>query len=334
MVLRSSSIGVTGPSPERTVFDVFHPAIALAYFASMLVLCMAAMQPVCLILSLIGAAAYAALLRGWRASVRSAVWQAPLVVVLAVANPLFSASGSTELFHIGLRAVYLESLVYGLCMGLMLVTVLLAFSNASRVLTSDKVMELTGTAVPVIGLMLSMTARLVPQFVRRGADIASVHRACTATRAAGFGIEDDGGYRSDRQKDRGASGGGTRGGSGRQARSHGKIAGRLRQVSVLMGWSMEDSLETAAAMKARGWGAGVRRSVYARHRFKHADALALAVVLALGALAAASAWFACASFTFYPVISGFAPWWVYVPFALFALLPVAFEAGERARWRS
>lgn len=291
---------------QRTAFDLFHPGVALCYFAAMLALGMAAMQPVCLGLTLLGALAYAIMLRGWRAAARSALWQAPLVLVLAVANPLFSASGSTELFRIGLHAIYAESLVYGLCMGVMLISVLLLISNATLVITSDKIMELTGNVIPVVGLMLSMTARLVPQFVRRGFDIASVQRACTAARGA----------------------------EGAHSRSRAALARRLRQVSVLMGWSMEDSLDTASAMKARGWGAGARRSVYARHRFKRADAAALAFVAALAALAAVSAFVACTAFSFYPTLRGFSPWGIYVPFALFALLPTALEIGERARWRS
>ena len=101
-----------------------------------------------------------------------------------------------------------------------------------------------------------------------------------------------------------------------------------------MGWSMEDSLETASAMKARGWGAAVRRTTYARHRFRRLDAAALAVGGALALLAAVAAWAACAQFRFYPVIDGLAPWWNYLPYALYAALPLSMAARERLRWRA
>ena len=114
--------------------------MAFGYFACMLAFSMAAMQPVYLALSLAAALAYSVVLRGMRATLRTVLWQMPLILVMAVANPLFSAMGSTELFRIGLRAFYLESLVFGACMGAMLACVLLWFSNASRVLSSDKVM--------------------------------------------------------------------------------------------------------------------------------------------------------------------------------------------------
>lgn len=296
------------PRPRRadryhTAFDIFHPVVALCYFAVALALGMAAMQPVCLLISFAGALAYGVVLRGWRAVARLLAWQLPLMAVIALANPLFSASGSTELFRIGSRACYLESFAFGACMGLMLAAVLALFTNASRVLTSDKVMALFGGVAPTVGLMLSMTARLVPQFVRRGADIDAAQRACTAARAPS------------------ALGGRARGGS-------------LRLASVLMGWSMEDSLETASAMKARGWGAVPRRTTYARYRFRRRDAVALACGGALALAAALAAWAACGQFRFYPTISGFAPWWSYLPYALFATLPLLMTAKERMRWRA
>ena len=84
-----------------------------------------------------------------RATLRTVLWQMPLILVMAVANPLFSAMGSTELFRIGLRAFYLESLVFGACMGAMLSCVLLCCSRTPRsALSSDKVMALFGNVAP------------------------------------------------------------------------------------------------------------------------------------------------------------------------------------------
>ncbi|EFV33996.1 hypothetical protein HMPREF1023_00755 [Eggerthella sp. 1_3_56FAA] len=51
-------------------------------------------------------------------------------------------------------------------------------------------------------------------------------------------------------------------------------------------------------------------------------------------LAAAAAWAACAQFRFYPTIGGLAPWWNYLPYALFACLPLAITAKEHLRWRA
>ncbi len=146
---------------------------------------MAAMHPVYLLATFAGLVAYNAVLRGAKAALSGMLWQAPLVLILAIANPLFVSAGSTELFRIGLHAVYLEALCYGLCQGLMLVNVLLAFSIAARVVSSDKVLCVLGNATPTLAFMISMTMRLVPQFVRRGKAIADTQKACTAAAACG-----------------------------------------------------------------------------------------------------------------------------------------------------
>lgn len=285
---------------KNTVFDLYHPGVALAYFAAVLVFCMAAFQPVYLGLALVSGFAYSACLRGWRAAARSAAWQLPLLLIVAVANPLFSASGSTELFRIGLRAIYLESLEFGLCMGVMLVSVVLWFSNASHVLSIDKVMALFGNVAPVVALMLSFAARLVPQYVRRGAEIEAVQHATSAARP-------------------------------RSAKERGAF--RLRQVSVLMGWSMEDSLETADAMRARGWGAAPKRTAYRRFRFRARDAAALAALALLVGANAVLAWTACGQFSFYPTMSRLALWWGYAPYVVLVFLPLVLQIAEDVRWK-
>ena len=87
-----------------------------------------------------------------------------MILIIALVNPLFSASGSTELFRIGMRAVYLESMVYGLCMGGLFVASVLWFEAAAAMLEYDKGARAAGNAAPVIALMISMCMRLIPQF--------------------------------------------------------------------------------------------------------------------------------------------------------------------------
>ncbi len=292
-----------------SAFDLLHPAVALVYFVFLLVMDMAAMQPVYLATSFCAAVLYSVLLRGVRATLRTLAWQVPLIVLIALLNPLFSQMGSTEILHLASRAVYLESLVYGVCMGLMLSSTMLTFSNASHVLTSDKVMALLGNVVPTVGLMTCMTARLVPQFVRRGGEIDTVRRSCTAA-SRSAGVEE----------------GRARGGG---------LRSRVRVLSVLVGWSLENSIETSDSMRCRGWGArgsGAHRSTYMRYRFRIFDGCAVALLLILAAWCAVTAWTACAQFQFYPAISGFAPWQSYLPYILYAALPLIAEAGERVRW--
>lgn len=285
---------------KRTALDIFHPLVQACYFVVVLVLVMASFQPVFIMLALVVGLGYSAFLRGWRAAAKSLVWQLPLVAIIALLNPLFSASGSTEILRLGLRAVYLESLVYGVCMGMLLVAVVVWFSNAARVLTSDKVMALFGSVAPTIALMISMAARLVPQFVRRGNEIRFVQQACSSAYPQG---------------------------------TPKRVGAYARLCSVLMGWSMEDSLETADAMRARGWGTAHPRTVYSRYRFRVFDGVALGVVGALAFGCAFLAWVACVQFSFYPRLGALTWWWGYVPYAILLCLPLMVQLVEVIRWR-
>lgn len=291
------AIGEGGAVPV-TVFDLFHPVVAAAYFLGMLTIVMGVFQPPLLAIGAIAGACYSVYLKGWRSVARTLAWQLPLVAIISLLNPLFNSMGSTEMLRLGTHALYFESLAYGICMGVMLMAMLLWMSCAVQVITSDKLMALTGKAFPTIGLMLSMCGRLVPQFVSRGHDIDDTARACTAA-----GVQADG------------------------------PAAKLRLSTVLMSWSMEDSLESSDAMRARGWGATDKRTTYARIRFRTRDAVALALIMALLAADVALVLALSPEFRFYPAITGLAPWWAYLPHVLAAFLPLLAEAWRYFAWK-
>ena len=243
---------------NRNPFATYHPAVAFVFLACAIVISMAALQPVFVALSFLGALACSVVCRGARATAGSFVWIVPLWLVVAIANPLFSASGSTEILRIGVRAVYVESLVYGACSGGMLASVFLWFSSYAA----------------------CMNSATAPQTKRQ------------------------------------------------------QTAGRLRIVSVLMGWGMEDGIERSDAMRARGYDCGARRTTYKRYRFGRADASVLAAIVVLAAIAGACAAAVCLRFSFYPTLSGWGAWWAYLPYALLMAVPSALRFREWLLWRS
>lgn len=294
----------------NNVFQTYHPAVAFAFLASATVLCMAALHPAYVCLSLAGAFACSCVTRGACVSALSLRWIIPLCLIVAAANPLFSASGSTELFAIPLpdvgngpvyRTVYLESVLYGLCAGGMFAAVFLWFASYSACMTSENFMALFGNVAPVVAFMVSQVLRLVPQFVKRGRAIAQVQDAASAAAPQGKREE---------------------------------AAGRMRIVNVLMGWGMEDGLERSQAMRARGYGCGVKRTTYRRFRFGRMDAALLAAILSLAVLNAALMYVAVSQFSFYPVMSTLVSWWGYACYAAFLAIPVILHAKEWWQWKS
>ena len=90
-----------------------HPGVQAAFYLAVCVLTMSAFHPVLIAISFVAGGACSMLQRGVRETFSSFAWQLPLVLLICAANPLFSASGSTELFRVGVVVVYAESLAYG-----------------------------------------------------------------------------------------------------------------------------------------------------------------------------------------------------------------------------
>lgn len=303
---------------KPTAFDNFHPALALVYFAVALVLAMAAPHPTLLALSFVIAALYGVWLRGGRAIARSLTWQLPLLAVIVAVNPLFSSTGTTELFRIGTQAVYAEGYANAATMALLLLCVMQWFANADAVLGSDKVMGALGGILPTISLMISMIMRLIPQFVRRGHAISNALNACTAARnpsttmvsgdvfaeeaeSAPAAKEAHEAERARHQKRHAEQNGANK---PAQRFSAIRFADHLRTVTTLMGWSMENSLETADSMHCRGWGANRKRTTFRRNRFRTYDAFALGALTLLSVGAAAAAYTLMNGFGFFPSFHG------------------------------
>lgn len=370
--------------PRFAAFDTYHPAVAAAYVLVTLALTMFSVQPVLIVLSLAGALAYGVLSRGAAACLRALRWQLPTIALIALANPLFSASGSTVLFCLGPRAVYLENIAYGCAMGGLFVASVLWFEAAADMLPQDRVMALAGNAAPTIALMVSMCMRLIPKFVRRGRLIAEVQGvlgvgagsdggASDLSRVEGTSVSSSGdagaaGFAQDalRQEGAGEAGdpqcglhsedvlgggaacpGGHAGAPGTSSAASRGLRGRasvrmsrrrrtaalLRQTHVLMGWSMEDSLECADAMRARGWSACMRRTSYTRFSFGEADAVALVLLLLGGAFCLLLSYAATSQYAFYPTMSHLVAWWGYVPYAAWMLVPSVLLVFEKRMFR-
>lgn len=275
-------------------FEIFHPLVPLIYFTAMLIMVMACFHPVYLAIAFVAGFAYNLATRGVCDTLKSLAWQLPMVAIIAIVNPLFSASGATEIFRIGPRAIYAEALIYGACMGVLLVDAMMWISIATNSISSDGFMSIFGNIAPTITLMISMTARLVPQFARQGKSIADVQAACTSSKVDG----------SD------------------------KFRSNLRIVNVLLGWTMEDSLDSADAMRAAGWNSSARRTTYSRYLFKNRDMVAVVAIALLIGLSAAFAILACSSFAIYPTMTPISFNIGFVIYGMLAFLPLILKGIE------
>lgn len=286
---------------RQSVFGDEHPLVPATYFAGTILLSAFVMQPVYLAISLVGSVCCAVLCMGPREALRQLRWQLVVALLVCAGNVLVGHVGDTLLLALGPLEVRLEPLAYGLCMGAMLVCMVEWFSCAGCCLGVDKVLGLGGGLLPTVSTMVSMAMGLVPQLLRRSRQVTATLDACTAA-----GRSDVPRWNSLRRA--------------------------ARTSNLLMSWSLENSLVRANSMRARGWESGARRTAYRLTTFATRDALLELAIVLLALASAILGGRALADWHFYPTMPQLTWWWGYLPFACYALLPVALHAWERLRW--
>jgi energy-coupling factor transport system permease protein len=294
-----------GESRHALAFSTRHTAVAVVCFAAIIGISMFAVHPVYATISLAGALLFSSVARGRTATMAGLRWELPLVALVALVNPLFSASGSTLIARWGPVRIYLESFAFGATMGVLMVAVIVWFEDAAAVLTQDRLLSLCSGHARTLPLMMSIAAQLVPQLIARSRAVGAVSAACTA------------------------AGGGSGDGDERDER-----AGLIRTSTMLLDWSLGESLARSDAMRARGWESGHVRTSYRLERFRGSDAVCAGALVALFALSAYLAWVACSRWSFFPAMPRLGFWWGYVPFALLALVPTLEELACRWAERS
>lgn len=145
-------------------FSAFHPAVNFLFFAAAVFFGMFFMHPVFLGISLAASLAYALRLGGRKTARLFLLGVLPLLLLVAVLNPLLNHAGVTILVYVNDNPITLEAILFGAASGVMFASVLLWFSCYNAVMTSDKFLYLFGRVIPALSLIFSMALRFVPRF--------------------------------------------------------------------------------------------------------------------------------------------------------------------------
>ncbi len=284
----------------KHIFLIYHPAVIFTYICSAIVCSMLTMQPFFVLISFAVGSIYSIYLSGVRKYFSSLKFMLVVFAVIAVANPLFNHKGSTVLFYIGNNPFTWEALLFGICSGGMLLCVIVWFRCYQALMTNDKFLYLFGKAAPTSALVASMILKWIPQTSHKMNQIRNAQ-------AALYKNHDDGTRKR-------------------------KIASSVRMTGILMSWSMEDSIEAADSMRARGYGAK-KRTTFSKYKMGMHDIVSLCIIAALAAVSIAVILGRANDFLFYPTPSGAdLAAWLYVPYALLLLYPLILEGRERLRW--
>lgn len=279
-----------------------HPSALLIYFLTVILLPMFVLEPVILALSLVGSAL--CLLCVKKSGDKSGVvLYAVLFIAITAINPLISHNGETELFFINNKPITLEATIYGAVSAVMIIGILVWFRSFSIVMTGEKLLYVVGSVAPKTAMILCTALRYVPLFKKQHVKIKAAQTA--------MGL-----YTADNITDR--------------------LRGSARVFSILTTWSLENSIDTADSMKARGYGLKHRKP-FSLYKYHTSDMVFTAITLALAAAAITFAAIGGLSMQFYPTIilpeKTAMIILCYVSYGALALLPAALELMERIRWR-
>ena len=280
----------------------YHPIVILLFFIGVTSMTMLIMHPVYLVISLCVACALHVLM------IETKVWKSLLIYgslffSMALVNPLISQEGDHILFALGSRVVTLEAVCYGMVIAVMLIAVLLWFSCYNEVMTSDKFLDVFGKLVPTFALTVIITLRLVPRFQQQLQKIVVAQKA--------IGLD----YKTGSVRDR--------------------LLCIVRMLSILMTWALENAVETADVMKARGYGLP-GKSTFSNYAFHKRDRLFLFIFSILFLINVVGFIKGTAQFTFYPTLSALTfsgeGMMSVISFFMLCSLPVVVELRERMKW--
>lgn len=290
-------------------FSTYHPIVNFVYFVIVLVIGMFMNHPVILGISFVSAAVYSIILLGLRKSLKmNLIFSLPVMIITMLINPMFNHYGVTILFYLrNGNPMTLESMVYGVVMAVTLVSVIIWFSCYTKIMTSDKFIYLFGRIIPGLSLIFSMVLRFVPKFTAQ-IKVISNGQKCVGRDLSNGNIF--------------------------QRAKHG-----ITILSIMVTWALENAIETADSMKARGYGLK-GRTAFSLYRFDRRDAVVMGIMAALLVcfiIGSANGY----TYVLYNPrikISGILPlstasFLTYFVYALLCFLPVIIDGLEELKWR-
>ena len=286
-------------------FENYHPLVNFYYFSFVIVCSMFFMHPIFLIISLTSAFIYSVVLKGRRALKFNILYMLPLMLITALINPAFNHEGVTILFYLkGGNPITLESIVYGMVAATMFISVIVWFSCYNEIMTSDKFIYLWGRIIPSLSLIFSMVLRFVPKYK------AQIKVISNAQKAIGRDV--------------------TKGNIIRRARNGIKI------LSIMVTWALENAIETADSMKARGYGLKGRTS-FSNFKFSKRDKIVLFLMIVLSLIVIIGVLMQVNRIRYFPRIkiarNTIFTIIVDISYFLFCVMPIILTVIDEIRWK-
>jgi hypothetical protein len=305
-------------NPARTSFSRLHPLATIVLFGCEVVLAAFSFQPLCALIAFVGAELCIVQLFDTKHAVRQLVWYVPIIILMAIINPFFSASGSTVLYSFGHTQLYAESFVYGATSGLVLVSTLSWLECLFVVVSPLELLQRSSVRFPGLQLVLSLSVQLMPELLSDLTTARQIQSANTAARRC------DSAAWAHRQSHVPSQ---SRLLSARKA-----IVQTASTINAVCMSALEKSISTFQSIVSRGWGMTGRRSRWNTQVLDAYDTVALLSFAFLGVVAATSLYMLVQAWQFYPTMPAFQLSFWYMGLVLFAVLPVVFVRLDTVLW--
>lgn len=287
-------------------FSKYHPFVNLIYFTLTIGFSMTINHPLAQFISLVCAIVYVVSMQGRKSVGFLLKFCLPLMLLTAIINPVFNHEGQTILLYFSNgNPLTLESILYGVSSGCMMITLLLWFSAFSSVMTTDKFIYLFGKVIPALSLVLSMTLRFVPRFKMQMKNVADAQR-CIGKDVSSTSLLN-------------------------------RTKTAITIVSVMITWSLENAIETADSMKSRGYGLK-GRTAFSIYRFEDRDKYALVWLVFCFLYILAGVLISAFGFRYFPDIKylnfdiSTIPFYI-IYFGL-CITPVVLNTAEDRKWKT
>lgn len=230
---------------------IIHPAVYVIYYLLLIILAFLYNDPYYLI-SFLTFVSILMVLQGISNEFKNVLkFFIPMSLLIIVLNPLTSMVGTTKIYIMGSYFITLEALVYGILMSLSLLIILLIFSSYNRAVSYQEMLYLFSKKFPHISMVIVMSLRFIPLLGYRLTEVNKIFR---------FNQKNN-----EYQK--------------KTDSRIGRIKRAAQMLSVVVSWSLEESMLTAKSMKARGYGI-MERTSYLSYKYRRIDYFFLLLISA------------------------------------------------------
>lgn len=225
--------------------------------------------------------------------------------MIILINPFINSRGTNIFFYFRGKQVTLEATLYGVVMSMSLAAILLMFISFNLILNGNKFLFVFSKFLPRTAFLTMLTIRFVPLLKRRLDEINDVQRIRGMTIASGT------------IRERAKSG--------------------MVLMQILLTWSLEEAIETADSMKARGYGIG-KRSPYVPYKMDRRDKGWLFTLALLFTICIVGGFLGYGKIIIYPELGTLSlylfDWVLLLSMIIIVSFPLLVEGREQLKWKS